>query len=57
MVKKRFIYVKIPADDSKPIEELSLKYTVGGKDEIPCLTKALQDYYKKATPPMTKEQK
>eukprot|EP01134_Creolimax_fragrantissima_P006985 CFRG6985T1 len=43
--KKTFMYVKVPADENLPCEELSMDYTQ--ETEIQCLTENLQEYYRK----------
>ncbi|KNC79230.1 hypothetical protein SARC_08365, partial [Sphaeroforma arctica JP610] len=43
-LSKTFKYVKIPADEKEPCEELSMTYT--DATEIQCLTEKLQNYYR-----------
>ncbi|KAL1500261.1 hypothetical protein AB1Y20_012929 [Prymnesium parvum] len=52
-----FAYVLIPADDDEPMRELSMKEPEDLETNIGCLTKELQEYYRKFAGAQTEEGK
>ena len=45
-----FVYTLIPADDSEPFEEIRMEAPAALEENIGCLTKALNDHYRRVAP-------
>eukprot|EP00966_Prymnesium_polylepis_P142444 3288923-Prymnesium_polylepis.1 len=57
MASSSFTYVLIPANDDDPMEELSMEEPEDLESNIGCMTKVLQDYFRKNTGTQTEEGK